>query len=99
MKKQVLMLLVGTLVMCLAMPVFAAKPRVLKFSSIHEPSHPSAITAEFFAKRVGQLTNNEVEVSTSGGQLNVEFDKVDDGYRNVWLKGPVEMVFTGEIDI
>lgn len=62
MKKQVLMLLVGTLVMCLAMPVFAAKPRVLKFSSIHEPSHPSAITAEFFAKRVGQLTNNEVEV-------------------------------------
>lgn len=62
MKKQVLMLLLGALVLCLAMPVFAAKPRVLKFSSIHEPSHPSAITAEFFAKRVGQLTNGEVEV-------------------------------------
>ncbi len=62
MKKRILMLLVGTLVLCLAMPVFAAKPRVLKFSSIHEPSHPSAITAEFFAKRVSQLTNGEVEV-------------------------------------
>jgi tripartite ATP-independent transporter DctP family solute receptor len=62
MKKRILMLLVGALVLCLAMPVFAAKPRVLKFSSIHEPSHPSAITAEFFAKRVSQLTNGEVEV-------------------------------------
>ena len=62
MKKRILMLLVGTLVLCLAMPVFAAKPRVLKFSSIHEPSHPPAITAEFFAKRVSQLTNGEVEV-------------------------------------
>ena len=62
MKKLLFTLLVGTLVLCLAIPVFAAKPRVLKFSSIHEPTHPSAITAEFFASRVEQLTNGELDV-------------------------------------
>ena len=34
-----------------------------------------------------------------GGQLSVEFEKVADGYHNVWLKGPAEKVFSGEIDI
>jgi tripartite ATP-independent transporter DctP family solute receptor len=56
--------LVGIITMCavvaLAMPASAAT--VLKFSSIHEPNHPSAYTAEFFASRVKQLTKGEVEV-------------------------------------
>lgn len=47
-------------VVVLAMPALAGQ--VLKFSSIHEPSHPSAFTAEFFAERVKQLTKGEVEV-------------------------------------
>ena len=47
-------------VVALAMPALAGQ--VLKFSSIHEPSHPSAFTAEFFAERVKQLTHGEVEV-------------------------------------
>jgi tripartite ATP-independent transporter DctP family solute receptor len=38
----------------------AAKPIELKFSSIHEPAHMSAHTAEFFAKRIKELTNGEV---------------------------------------
>ena len=62
MKKFLSTILIGMFVLCIAMPVFAAKPRVLKFSSIHEPTHPSAITAEFFATRVKQLTNGEVEM-------------------------------------
>ena len=41
-------------------PAFAGT--VLKFSSIHEPAHPSAYTAEFFAERVKQMTKGEVEV-------------------------------------
>ena len=43
-----------------AAPVFAGT--ILKFSSIHEPSHPSAFTAEFFAERVKQMTKGEVEI-------------------------------------
>jgi tripartite ATP-independent transporter DctP family solute receptor len=62
MKKLLSTLLIGMLALCLTTSVFAAGPRVLKFSSIHEPTHPSAITAEFFADRVNQLTNGEVEI-------------------------------------
>jgi tripartite ATP-independent transporter DctP family solute receptor len=46
--------------LALAMPASAGT--ILKFSSIHEPAHPSAYTAEFFAERVKQLTRGEVEV-------------------------------------
>ncbi len=57
-------LVFGTLVVFVAVllgaPAFAGT--VLKFSSIHEPSHPSAFTAEFFAERVKQMTKGEVEV-------------------------------------
>lgn len=43
---------------------------------------------------------NRVEVKTPGGKLSVEFDKIDDEhYRNIWLCGPAELVFNGEIEI
>jgi diaminopimelate epimerase len=43
---------------------------------------------------------NRVEVKTPGGNLNVEFDKLDeDHFENIWLSGPVEFVFKGEIKI
>ncbi len=47
-------------VVALVMPASAGT--VLKFSSIHEPSHPSAFTADFFAERVKQMTKGEVEI-------------------------------------
>lgn len=46
----------------LALVVPAPAATMLKFSSIHEPAHPSAYTAEFFASRVKELTNGEVQV-------------------------------------
>ena len=46
-----------------------------------------------------QKLKNNVTVTTSGGQLSVEFTKSMKGYQNVWLKGPAEMVFSGKIDI
>ena len=46
----------------LAVAAPASAGTVLKFSSIHEPAHPSAHTAEFFAERVKQMTNNELDV-------------------------------------
>lgn len=43
---------------------------------------------------------NEVKVKTLGGDLTVEFDRVDDDhYQNVWLCGPAEKVYEGSIEI
>ena len=43
---------------------------------------------------------NEVEVKTLGGNLSVEYDRIDDGkYENIWLSGPAEKVFEGTADI
>ncbi len=41
---------------------------------------------------------NRVEVQTQGGHLAVEFDKkTDESFENIWLCGPAEFVFKGEI--
>lgn len=43
---------------------------------------------------------NDVEVQTLGGHLSVEFDRVDeDRFENIWLCGPAEKVFEGQIEI
>lgn len=43
---------------------------------------------------------NRVEVKTSGGKLSVEFEKVTEKeFRNIWLSGPAELVYEGEIHI
>ncbi len=43
---------------------------------------------------------NRIEVQTKGGHLAVEFDKIDDNrFENIWLCGPADFVFSGEIDI
>ena len=62
MKKLLFITLAVVLSVCLVMPVSAKKARVLKFSSIHEPTHVSAITTDVFADRVDQLTNGELDV-------------------------------------
>jgi diaminopimelate epimerase len=42
---------------------------------------------------------NRVEVETKGGHLSVEFDKIDEAFRNIWLSGPAEKVFEGTIEL
>jgi diaminopimelate epimerase len=42
---------------------------------------------------------NRVEVQTKGGDLSVEYDKIGDSFRNVWLNGPAVKVFEGTIEI
>ena len=42
---------------------------------------------------------NRVEVQTLGGHLSVDYDIIDDSFRNVWLNGPAEKVFDGTIEI
>jgi diaminopimelate epimerase len=43
---------------------------------------------------------NRVEVKTPGGHLSVEYIKTDDQhFENIWLCGPAEFVFKGEIEV
>jgi diaminopimelate epimerase len=42
---------------------------------------------------------NRVEVQTKGGGLSVEYDKEGDRFNNIWLQGPAEKVFRGEIEV
>jgi diaminopimelate epimerase len=43
---------------------------------------------------------NRVEVQTPGGNLAVEFDKLDeDHFTNIWLCGPAQFVFKGFIEV
>src|SRR2546423_3744177 len=41
---------------------------------------------------------NRVEVETKGGLLSVEYDKIEDKFRNVWLNGSAEKGFEGKIE-
>ena len=43
---------------------------------------------------------NTVDVKTPGGNLSVEFDKVDDEhFIDIWLCGPAAFVFKGEVEL
>ncbi len=43
---------------------------------------------------------NTVVVKTPGGQLSVEFDKIDDShFEDIWLCGPAEFVFSGVMEL
>lgn len=43
----------------------------------------------------GRTAENNVTLSTPGGQLNVRFKKVDAGYKDIYLEGPAVLVFKG----
>lgn len=42
---------------------------------------------------------NRVEVRTKGGRLSVEYDHINGHYQNIWLIGPAQKVFEGNIEI
>ncbi|HEX2534949.1 MAG TPA: diaminopimelate epimerase [Chitinophagaceae bacterium] len=42
---------------------------------------------------------NHVAVQTLGGDLSVEYDRLEETYRNVWLNGPAVRVFEGTIPV
>jgi diaminopimelate epimerase len=53
-----------------------------------------AISAYLHDNSLGQ----NIHVETKGGRLNVSFEDVDkDHFTNIWLKGKVHRVFTGEV--
>ncbi len=57
-------------------------------------------TAAAIAMNVTGKTNaTSIHLNVEGGKLEVSFDKNDDQFTNVFLKGPAEFVFKGEIKI
>jgi diaminopimelate epimerase len=42
---------------------------------------------------------NRVEVKTLGGELSVEYDRIGEGFKNIWLNGPAVKVFEGTIEL
>ena len=61
----------------------------------------TGITAAAIAAfECGKISTNQVKVFSLGGELEVKFEKnVSGGYENIWLIGPAEKVFEGEIEI
>ena len=48
----------------------------------------------------GKLNSGEINIVAKGGNLNVKFEKNESGgYENIWLTGPAEKVFEGEIEL
>jgi diaminopimelate epimerase len=41
-------------------------------------------------------TNNHCAVNTLGGTLEVTFERENETFKNIWLKGPAMFVFKGE---
>jgi diaminopimelate epimerase len=42
---------------------------------------------------------NRVEVQTLGGHLSVEYEKMGESFKNIWLNGPAEKVFEGTMEL
>lgn len=56
--------------------------------------------AALVAASLGRSTaGNECSIHTLGGALSVSFEKEQDAYTNIWLKGPAAFVFEGEIEV
>jgi diaminopimelate epimerase len=49
--------------------------------------------AGFESKRSG---SNAIKLKTRGGELEVRFKKEENGYTDIYLKGPATMVYKGE---
>lgn len=58
----------------------------------------TGVTAAALICYHNEIGFNEVQVKTSGGNLKVEFERVEKGiYKNIWLCGNAEKVFDGII--
>lgn len=60
----------------------------------------TGVTASALVSAHNEKGFNRVEVKTIGGNLNVEFEKNSETeFENIWLSGPAEFVFSGEINL
>lgn len=60
----------------------------------------TGVTAAALVCYHNEIGFNDVTVQTLGGKLTVEFDRSGvDGFNNIWLCGPAEKVFEGEVEL
>ena len=60
----------------------------------------TGVTAAALVNAHNENGFNRVEVKTPGGNLSVEFNKIDEEhFEDIWLCGPAEFVYKGEIEI
>lgn len=58
----------------------------------------TGVTAAAIAlHKIGLTHSKELSLLTQGGKLNVRFDTDSESYNNVWLSGPANFVFKGEV--
>lgn len=43
--------------------------------------------------------SKKIQIETLGGNLSVWFESDESGYKNIWLEGPTELVFSGKVTI
>jgi diaminopimelate epimerase len=60
----------------------------------------TGVTAAALVNAHNERGFNSINVKTPGGQLSVEFDKTGEtSFTNIWLSGPAQFVFKGEMEI
>ena len=58
-----------------------------------------ATAAAIAMNATGKTNSTSIHLNVEGGKLEVSFDKIGDQFTNVFLKGPAEFVFSGEIEV
>lgn len=56
-----------------------------------------AVASAIISAHLGKVAGTPVLVTMRGGELKIDFVKQGDQYSEVWLMGPVDTVFTGEV--
>ncbi|MCF6185065.1 MAG: diaminopimelate epimerase [Bacteroidales bacterium] len=58
-----------------------------------------SVAAALTCAEINEFCSGEVTVHTKGGMLKVSFIKQNDSYEDIWLTGPADFVFEGEINL
>jgi diaminopimelate epimerase len=59
----------------------------------------TGVTASALAFAVKNPHHNPVKVQTPGGGLSLSFRQDGNSFTDIWLKGPVQFVFQGEVEV
>ncbi len=60
----------------------------------------TGVTAVSLCNYYNATGENEIKITTTGGDLNIRFTREADGsYNNIWLTGPAEKVFEGTLQL